>query len=115
MMQSIPRPIGRKITLNFAVADYTVDAGVLAQCFSPADYIVKLTPMHKTHAALWNDIKTNGNYTEYAPYEKIEEELKTKGFDVLVFIASEEEDDSRITCGNAILSGTKPRTYELII
>lgn len=27
-----------------------------------------------------------------------------KGFDVLVFIPSIEEDTSRITCGNAILS-----------
>jgi hypothetical protein len=30
------------------------------------------------------------------------------GYDVLVFIASEYEDLGRITCGNAILSGTVP-------
>ena len=34
--------------------------------------------------------------------------MKKVGFDVLVFIASEYEDLGRITCGNAILSGTLP-------
>jgi 23S rRNA (adenine2503-C2)-methyltransferase len=30
--------------------------------------------------------------------------LKQAGYDVIVFIPSKEEDESRITCGNAILS-----------
>lgn len=37
-------------------------------------------------------------------YFVIENKLKQVGFDVLVFIPSVEEDSSRITCGNAILS-----------
>jgi len=40
-------PHGRKITLNFAIADYTIDAKRLREYFDPDDYIVKLTPMHK--------------------------------------------------------------------
>lgn len=40
--------------------------------------------------------------------EEVEEDLKKVGFDVLVFIASTEEDLGRITCGNAIMSGTVP-------
>lgn len=103
-----PRPLGRKITLNFAVAGYTIDARLLAELFNPRDFIVKLTPMHKTHTALEDGITTCGDYTTYEPYDKIEQELKDVGFDVLVFIASEEEDMGRITCGNAILSGSKP-------
>jgi len=51
---------------------------------------------------------TNGDYTSYAPYKETEETLKNYGYDVLVFIASEYEDLGRITCGNAILSGTIP-------
>ena len=35
--------------------------------------------------------------------------IKAVGYDVLVFIASEYEDLGRITCGNAILSGTTPQ------
>lgn len=109
------KPRGRKITLNFAVANYEIDPDVLLHYFDPADYIIKLTPMHLTNAALKNNIKTDGDYTTLAPYKHYEEALKKAGYDVLVFIASKEEDLGRITCGNAILSGTMPETdYQLI-
>jgi len=102
------RPKGRKITLNFAVADYTIDPSVLLKYFDPKYFIIKLTPMHKTHTALKNSIKTNGDYTTFYPYKQHEKTLKSVGYDVLVFIASVEEDLGRITCGNAILSGSTP-------
>lgn len=105
------KPIGRKFTLNFAVAGWEIDPDVLLKYFSPEDYIIKLTPMHKTATALEAGIKTSGDYTEYHPYEEIESKLVAAGYDVLVFIASKEEDESRITCGNAILSGTKPMEF----
>lgn len=101
-------PSGRKITLNFAVAGYKINPTVLIKHFDPDDYIIKLTPMHKTHKAIENGIKTEGDYTDYYPYKHNEERLKDAGYDVLVFIASHEEDMGRITCGNAILSGSKP-------
>ena len=101
-------PKGRKMTLNFAIADYEIDPQVLLKYFDPDDYIVKLTPMHKTYTALEHGISTQGNYTEYAPYEEHERALRTAGYDVLVFIASVEEDLGRITCGNAILAGSLP-------
>jgi len=101
-------PKGRKITLNFAVANYQVDPEILLEYFDPDDYIIKLTPMHKTKTAIEHDIKTSGNYITMAPYKELEEKLLEAGYDVLVFIASEYEDLGRITCGNAILSGTLP-------
>lgn len=101
-------PAGRKITLNFAIAGYEINPQVLLKYFDPDDYLIKLTPMHKTEEALKNGIKTAGDYTAFYPYQKHEEELKAAGYDVLVFIASREEDEGRITCGNAILSGTMP-------
>lgn len=104
----LPFPKDRKITLNFAVAGYEVDAEKLRSLFDPEKFIVKLTPMHKTRAATENDIETEGDYTTLHPYSDIEEKLKAVGFDVLVFLASEDEDLGRITCGNAILSGTMP-------
>lgn len=106
--KDLDMPRGRKITLNFAVADYEVNAEKLRDLFCPEKFVVKLTPMHKTHTALENGIETNGDYTTMYPYSQIEEDLKGVGFDVLVFIASEYEDLGRITCGNAILSGTEP-------
>ena len=101
-------PVGRKITLNFAVAGYEIDPSVLLHYFDPALYICKLTPMHKTHAALTNKVETSGDYTDFYPYLQIEEALKAAGYEVLTFIASVEEDLGRITCGNAILSGSVP-------
>lgn len=100
-------PYGRKFTLNFAVAHWEIDPDKLLRWFSPNDYIIKLTPMHKTHTAERNFISTDGVYTEYHPYRNHEEKLKAAGYDVLVFIASDEEDTSRITCGNALLSDTE--------
>jgi 23S rRNA (adenine2503-C2)-methyltransferase len=95
---------GRKITLNFAVSGYTVEPSVLLPLFPPEDYIIKLTPMHKTLSATSNNIATEGDYTTMHPYKEIEERLVEAGYDVLVFIASREEDESRITCGNAVLA-----------
>ena len=37
-------------------------------------------------------------------YKEAEEALKAVGFDVIVFVPSKEEDESKITCGNAILA-----------
>jgi len=108
-------PNGRKITLNFAISDYEIDPCRLIKYFDPYDYIIKLTPMHKTGEAIKNNIKTKGDYTTYYPYKEYEVSLKNYGYDVLVFIASEYEDMSRITCGNAILSGILPECpYELL-
>lgn len=101
--------IGRKITLNFAVADYTINPQVLLKYFDPDCYVIKLTPMHKTTACKDSDIETEGDYTTYEPYEKHETALKAVGYDVLVFIASKEEDESKITCGNAILAERNPK------
>jgi 23S rRNA (adenine2503-C2)-methyltransferase len=108
-------PLGRKFTLNFAVAGYEIDPTILLRYFDPAHYVIKLTPMHKTQTALENSIRTEGDYTTGEPYREIEQKLKDAGYDVLVFVASEYEDLGRITCGNAILSGSLPECpYETV-
>ena len=43
---------------------------------------------------------------------KLEAQFKHAGYEVLVFIASNDEDAGRITCGNATLSGTMPHRFE---
>jgi len=97
-------PTGRKITLNFALAGYEIDPEKLKKYFDPSKYICKLTPMHMTNSCVDNNIYTENGYTDYYPYKEIEENLKDVGYDVLVFVPSKEEDESRITCGNVILS-----------
>ena len=109
MVDVLPMPKGRKYALNFALADdYEVDAKRLASLFSPEKCMVKITPLHVTHSCEENNIKTTGGYTSFTPYQKAEEDLIREGFDVLVFVPSKDEDEGRITCGNAILSGSLP-------
>jgi 23S rRNA (adenine2503-C2)-methyltransferase len=94
---------GRKIALNFALTGDEVDAKKLRQLFSPEHFMCKITPMHDTSACRNNGFKAEG-YDTFEIYKPIEEKLKAEGFDVLVFVPSQEEDESRITCGNAILA-----------
>jgi 23S rRNA (adenine2503-C2)-methyltransferase len=57
-----------------------------------------------TTACRKNNITTENGYEYYYPYKQVEEDLKAAGYDVIVFVPSLVEDESRITCGNAILS-----------
>lgn len=97
-------PVGRKFTLNFPIADWPINPDVLLRYFSPEHWILKLTPLHKTAQADRFDLETSGDYTTPKPYEAIAENLRKAGYEVLVFIASEDEDCGMITCGNAILA-----------
>lgn len=102
----LPNPIGRKYTLNFAVTDETIiDARYLSMLFSKDKFIVKLTPIHKTKSAESNGFDVSTSYDSYDVYKKFEEPLLELGWDVIVFVPSEEEDSDRITCGNAIIAG----------
>lgn len=101
----LDEPKGRKYALNFALGDnFEVDAEKLRDLFNPNKFMVKITPIHITNACKENNIETKNGYFDYSPYREIENELIKVGFDVLVFIPSIEEDTSRITCGNAVLS-----------
>lgn len=101
----LPMPVGRKYTLNFAVtADTILDADELSRLFDKDKFIVKITPIHKTNAAVKNGFGITTEYTDYDVYRKFEQPLIEAGWDVIVFVPSEEEDSDRITCGNALIS-----------
>ncbi len=101
----LPMPIGRKYTLNFAVTKDTIlDADVLTSLFDPKKFIVKLTPIHETSNAMQNGYDVGESYNSYSVYESFEKPLLEKGWDVIVFVPSKEEDADRITCGNALIS-----------
>ncbi len=111
MFADMQKPKGRKYALNIALADdYIVDARHLARLFNPDYFMVKITPLHNTSSCKSNDIKTTGGYSSFVPYQDVEQRLKAVGFDVLVFIPSADEEEGLITCGNAILSGSIPKT-----
>lgn len=108
LAEKFPDPIGRKYTLNFALAsDYIVDAKLLASMFDSEKWMCKITPIHNNNACKANNIETIGGYESYLPYKQVEEDLKKNGFDTLVFVPSMDEEDGLVTCGNALLSGSE--------
>jgi len=103
--RELPMPVGRKYTLNFAVTEDTIlDADRLSKLFDPRKFIVKITPIHKTNAAIKNGFNVTTEYTDYDVYKKFEAPLLERGWDVIVFVPSEKEDSDRITCGNALIT-----------
>jgi 23S rRNA (adenine2503-C2)-methyltransferase len=93
----------RKIALNFALTGDEIDAQYLATLFDPKYFMCKLTPLHATAATNEAGHIVEG-YTTYDLYRDHERNLINAGFDVIVFVPSKEEDESRITCGNAVLA-----------
>ena len=101
----LPMPIGRKYTLNFAVTKDTIlDAKRLTELFDNNKFIVKITPIHQTKAALNSNFDVTSSYRDYDVYRTFEEPLLEQGWDVIVFVPSLEEDGDRITCGNALIA-----------
>ena len=105
LAKDLPYPKGRKYTLNFPVTkDTIIDPKELSRLFDKEQWIVKITPIHETKEAVANGIKTDTGYYSYDVYEQFEQPLLGEGWDVIVFIPSKEEDEDRITCGNALLA-----------
>lgn len=103
--RELPIPKGRKYTLNFPVSDKTILVPKeLSELFDKEKFIVKITPIHETSEANANGINTPEGYYKYDVYRKYEQPLLAEGWEVIVFIPSKEEDEDRITCGNALLS-----------
>lgn len=105
LAKRLPMPVGRKYTLNFAVTKDTIlDAERLTELFEKEKFIVKITPIHQTKSALENNFDVGESYHSYDVYKQFEEPLVKLGWDVIVFVPSLEEDEDRITCGNALIS-----------
>lgn len=105
LADKLPSPDGRKYTLNFAVTANTIlDAKRLSELFDKEKFIVKITPIHETNAAVKNGFDVTTSYTDYDVYRKFEQPLVEDGWDVIVFVPSKEEDSDRITCGNALIA-----------
>lgn len=110
---ALPMPKGRKYTLNFPVTAQTIlDPKRLSDLFDKEKFIVKITPIHETNEAKENGIETNEGYYTYDVYKQFEQPLLEEGWDVIVFVPSKEEDEDRITCGNALISQMEFKNHE---
>lgn len=106
--EKLPEPISRKYCLNFAYStNFEINGKLVKSLFDPEKFMCKITPIHNNNACKENKIETLGGYETYLPYKKVEESLKEQGFDVLVFVPSMDEENGLVTCGNAILGGSK--------
>lgn len=92
---------GRKLTLNFALAeDMPLDPGVLLRHFSPDRYLVKITPVNPTCHAVENGVSSHivpgrENY-------EVVDSLGTAGYEVLLSIGEPEENHIGSNCGQYI-------------
>lgn len=102
IISELPVPKKRKYTLNFAVTpESNLDVDLMNKYFDKDKCIVKITPIHKTVEAVKEGYEI---VTDFDVYEKFEQPLVRDGWDVIVFIPSKEEDEDRITCGNALIA-----------
>lgn len=114
--RDMPEPISRKYCLNFAYStDFVIDAEKVRDLFSPDMFMCKITPIHNNTACRENGIRTLGGYDSYHPYAKPEADLKEVGFDVLIFVPSLDEEDGLVTCGNAVLGGSKLKSDAALV
>jgi 23S rRNA (adenine2503-C2)-methyltransferase len=100
----------RKITLNFALAQgMPVNAKILAGCFSPEKFIIKITPINPTYTAMENNLRSyidayNGN----KDYDIIDA-LRSEGYEVILSIGEVEENDIGSNCGQFVMKHLKTK------
>lgn len=105
IIDKLPTPKERKYTLNFAVTSKSnLDPDLMEKYFDKEKCIVKITPIHETVEAVSEGYEI---VTDFNVYEKFEQPLVDRGWDVIVFIPSKEEDEDRITCGNSLIALSK--------
>ena len=102
IIDRLPMPKKRKYTLNFAVTSKSnLDPEVMDRLFDKEKCIVKITPIHETVEAVDQGYEIVKNFDVYEQFEK---PLVAAGWQVIVFVPSEEEDKDRITCGNSLIA-----------
>lgn len=101
-------PGGRKITLNFALSTVSIiDPKILIRYFDPDLFIIKLTPLNPTHKAGLNKMQTLIT-PEHSEYEIIDQ-LKSKGYEVILSVGEWEENLIGSNCGQYVQACSKAR------
>jgi len=94
---------GRKITLNFALAEgMPLDAAVLFSHFDPDKFLVKLTPVNPTCEADRSGVRSS--IVKGVEPEAVITPLRDAGYEVLLSIGELEENHIGSNCGQFIKS-----------
>ena len=97
------RPGDRKINLNFALSsDSAVDPDVLSRYFDPAQFMIKLTPINPTLTARENGIVSRLTYDKGNEADALVDQLRGRGFDVILSIGAPAEIDLGSNCGQLV-------------
>jgi 23S rRNA (adenine2503-C2)-methyltransferase len=92
---------GRKVTLNFALAEgMELDAGLLSQWFDPNKFLVKLTPVNPTCEANQSGVKSS--IVPGLDPDGVTAPLREAGYEVIVSIGELEENHIGSNCGQFI-------------
>ena len=101
---------GRKVTLNFALAEgIPVESAVLQRHFDPSLFFIKLTPVNPTRKSGENGIVSA--ILPDNPFPSLMNDLREAGYEVLLSIGEWEENNIGSNCGQQvldILNGKKP-------
>jgi 23S rRNA (adenine2503-C2)-methyltransferase len=98
------QPGDRKITLNFALADgMPVERDVLMRYFNPMNYLIKITPVNPTCQAVKNGHASVINPKLPGAGLEIAAELKEAGYEVIISIGEEKENQIGSNCGQYVL------------
>lgn len=91
---------GKKITLNFALADgMPIDTDILLQYFTPDVFLIKITPINPTYQA--NRNKLSSTFTS-KKWDEITNTLHSVGYEVILSIGELEENYIGSNCGEYV-------------
>jgi 23S rRNA (adenine2503-C2)-methyltransferase len=94
----------RKITLNFALGqDIPLNPHTMREIFSPDYFMIKITPVNPTYAAVKHGMKTLISATTMDIRYEVVEALRAYGFDTLVSIGEYEENLIGSNCGQYVM------------
>ena len=106
---------GRKITLNFALADgMPIDPDMLLGHFNPDIFLVKITPVNPTYNAARNGI------SPLDIHDDVVGSLRNAGYETILSIGEMEENQIGSNCGQYVMTHRKAKksidggyTYDL--
>jgi len=109
---------GRKITLNFSLADeMSIESDVLLKHFSPDIFLIKITPVNPTYQANKNGLSSTLTSKKW---NKMVDTLRSSGYEVILSIGELEENYIGSNCGQYVTTYQREEkiiedayTYEL--